>query len=510
METTTFFSKLNATLATNRRNRKLAFGILLLVFLGMQVFLSPSLRGSDQFWYVGDVERVVLQDGLFKTNSIFPNSMPENASELPRSWVQNKPVSYLVLPLVYLTQNGHVAWMLFNMMCLFLAAFFTGKVLQIQKERLLYFIAVFVFFPFNFYLATQALPEIFILFLIAGIHYLLLVPPLNFKKNVLLAVITAVLICQRPNYILLLVLIPILFFIFHRKKAVVFSPSFVAIAIFSSFISLLFGEHLLKSPSIIDTIINNVHGVSNMGNFFDNYDHSNVSLNDLIALVWGKFGGAMKVQFGLSGLSAFMFYLINLMLLSIPVLLIQRKLITQKHLVCLGFIGIHFMTVILFFNQYRYAAAIVPSLFILCVSMLRNLNWRTTSNQYVRLILFAVFFVASIGIGWQVRRQANAEKQVTQELRTLSAKQKFTALMCTWNNGAGLGVGYAVSPKNIYFFPPDITLDDWFSIAAKLETKSGIINPNASLYKKLKPFVVYEQPLELTGMTYFEIDPNKK
>ena len=484
--------------------------MLILVFLGLQLFLSPSLRGSDQFWYVGDVERVVLQDGLFKTNSIFPNSMPDDISDLPRPWVQNKPVSYLVLPLVYLLQNGHIAWMLFNMICLFLSAFFVARVLQIMGVKLLYFVAAFVFFPFNFYLATQALPEIFILFLIAGIHYLLLVPPINLKKIAVLAVITAVLICQRPNYILLLILIPLLFFIFNRKKALVFSLSFTAIALLSCSIALLFGEHLIKSPSITDTIINNVHGVSNMGNFFDQYDHSNVSLTDLIAIVLGKFGGAMQVQFGFSGISAFMFYLVNLMLLSIPVLLVQRKLINQKHLVCLGFIGIHFMTVILFFNQYRYAAAIMPSLFILCVSMLRNLNWRIVSNSFFRLAIIAGCFVASLAIGWQVRRQASTEREVTHELRMLSEKQRFTALMCTWNNGAGLGVGYAVSPKNIYFFPPDIALEDWFSIAKKLNTKSGIINPKATLYKKLKPFVIYEQPLERTGMTYFEINPDKK
>ncbi len=505
METNTVFSRFETKLAAHPSYRMVAFAFLVFLFFGMQLFMSPSLRGSDQFWYVGDVERVVLQDGLFKTNSIFPNSMPENLSDLPRPWVQNKPVSYLVLPLVYVTQNGHVAWLLFNMICLFSAAFFIGRVLQIRTEKFLYFVAVFVFFPFNFYLATQALPEIFILFLIAAIHYLLLVPPINYKKVIMLAMISAVLISQRPNYILLLPLIPLLFYFVHREKALTLSVSFVVVAVLSCSMALLFEGHLIKSPSITDTIINNVHGVSNMGSFFDQYDHAKVSLGDLIVIVWDKFGGAMKTQFAFSGLSAFMFYLINLMLLSIPVLFFQRKMITQKHLVCLVFIGIHFMTVILFFNQYRYAAAIIPSLFILCVSMIRNWNGPIFSGLLFRPILLCGSLVISMAIGWQVRKQSITEKMMIGEIQSLSNERKFTALMCGWNNGGGLAVGYAVSPKNIYFFPPLIPLDEWFSTAQKLQTHSGIINPKSSLYKKLKPFIIYETALEHSGMTYFEV-----
>ncbi len=395
------------------------------------------------------------------------------------------------------------------MISLFAAAFFIGRVLQIRRDKLIYFVAVFVFFPFNFYLATQALPEIFILFLIAAIHYLLLVPPINYKKVILLAMISAVLISQRPNYILLLPLIPLLFYFVQREKALTLSVSFVVVAVLSCSIALVFEGHLIKSPSITDTIINNVHGVSNMGNFFDQYDHAKVSLGDLMVIVWDKIGGAMKTQFAFSGLSAFMFYLINLMLLSIPMLFYQRKMMQQKHLVCLVFIGIHFMTVILFFNQYRYAAAIIPSLFILCISMFRNWNRSIFKGLLFRSTLLLGCLAVSIAIGWQVRKQAIAEKIMISEVQNLTVERKFTALMCGWNNGGGLAIGYAMSPKNVYFFPPNISLDAWFSTANKLQTQSGMINSKSKLYQKLKPYMVYEKMLVNGDFTYFEVGSQK-
>ena len=262
MITQNFFSA-DSQIQEAQETKKFAvkLAILFVVFFALLCIFSPYVRGSDQYWYVGDVERVVLQDGLFRSNSIFPASLPDDVSKLPRPWVQNKPVSYIVLGITYLTQNGQFAWLILNSICLFLTAWFTAKALHIAKDKRMPLIAMFVFFPLNFYLATQALPEIFLMFLISVMGWLLLAAKKSTSNSVLLAFVAGFLICHRPNYILLLLLIPCIQFILYREEAWKMALIFVAVSLTTAYAgSLLLAEHLIRVPSIFDTVLNNMPG----------------------------------------------------------------------------------------------------------------------------------------------------------------------------------------------------------------------------------------------------------
>lgn len=487
------------------QKQKLFLGFLVVVFFSLLWFFSPSVRGSDQYWYVGDVERAAFQDGAFKTNSVFPMSLPDDISELPRPWVQNKPVSYLVYPIAVLTRNGHLAWLIFNTVCLFFTGFFISRTAKIRREKLLLFMAVFMFFPLNFYLASQALPEVFIMFLISAIHYLLLFGQINYKKIVLLGFIIGVLICQRPNYILLILFTPLFFLMLYRKKGMAYSAFFVTISLIASMGVLLFKEHLIKLSSVVDTIVNNEQGKSNMGNFFGATIQQKPTISELFPIVIHKFQGALTEQFQFSGTSVIMFYLVNLLMVSIVYLMVRKKLFTPVHLVCLIFIGIHLMTIVLFYNQYRYAASIIPSLFLLNISMLRDFR-----SPFVRTTKFGVLLLilgGTIGfsIGYKIRQQAKEEKLYVQKLRTLANKYSFTAIMATWNNGSGLASGYAFSPKTTFYFSPTMEVESWLATAKKLHTPYGIINPDSKLYKKIKPYIIKEVPMQHSELVFFEV-----
>lgn len=487
------------------RKQLLQLGLLFLAFCALLCFFSPNVRGSDQYWYVGDVERVVLQDGLFKSNSVFPESLPADINDLPRPWVQNKPATYLVLPFALITKSGHIAWLIFNAICLYAAAFFTGRVLRIANNKMLLFIAVFVFFPVNFYLASQALPEIFVLALVAAIHYLLLSGKISYPKIILLGVIVAFLTCQRSNYMLLLLIVPMIFYVISKKHVLQFIAVFILVTIATSTMNVLFGQHLLKTPSVISTIVNNVQGKSNMGNFFGNFDNPNAGISDLLPVLFQKFSGAMAEQFHLGGLPSVMFYLINIMLLCIPVLFFQKKLFTRIHLVCLAFLAVHFITIVLFYNQYRYAAAIVPSLFIMNVTLFRNLKIRFFQQSKFRYGVLAFAMLMSIGIGLQLRKQSFADRELVTEIKDTIREHHSDAVMCSWNNGSGLAVGYAASPKNTFYFIPQMPLSDWIAAARKIGANGAFLNPESELYKKLKPFAGKETALKNSNMVFLEI-----
>lgn len=487
-------------------NRKTVMALTALIALFFVVLLicSPSVRGSDQYWYVGDIERVVTGDGVYRTNSVFPASMPEDVSELPRPWVQNKPVSYVVLLLTYITQNGHVAWLVFNTLCLFAAAFLTGRILRLASSNLVLFSAVFMFFPFNFYLATQALPEIFIMSLIAAIHYVLVREPLGYGKIALLSLITGILICHRPNYMLLVVFVPVLFYILYRRRSIIYSLIFVIASTLIGACSAFFHGHLIKSPSILETIAFNIQGKTNMGVFFPDPANKVPALGEMLPILMEKFLGAMKLQFEIIGFSSVMFYVVNLMLVGIPILLWQRKFKGANNAICLMFIAIHFATIILFYNQYRYAASIMPALFIILYQVWQNSKLQIKQN-FLKYGLVAGCVVISLAIGYQVRRQAKDDQVLIAEFRQLSHQHEFDALMCTYDPAFSLVAGYALSPKLIYFYKSDISAAQWLAAAAKMNTGSGIINPKSKLYKQLKPQITTEAKIGGLPLVYFEI-----
>ena len=496
--------------ANNPKRFAFTLGLLVIFFFTTLFILSPSLRGSDQYWYVGDIERVVLQDGLYKSNSVFPASMPNDINELPRPWVQNKPVSYIVLMLAYITRNGHLAWLIFNTICLFASALMTARILKVTPRKLLLFIGIFTFFPLNFYLASQALPEIFIMFLIAVIHYLLLSARLNVVNMLLLGFVTGLLISQRPNYLLLIPIVPILLYIIQKRSSLLFSAMFLIVACGLTFCStLMFDEHLVKSPTMLDTVINNVPGETNMGSFLYAYDNSNIGFVDLVQIIFKKFIGAMVIQFEILGISSLMFYLINVMLIAIPVLFFLSKMKRPSNTTALVFIGIHFLTVILFYNQYRYAAAIIPSLFILNIRMIRSGKWVFINNVTTGVVVFVCFAVMSFGIGYQVRNDAIADDRINSEIKQLAAKHQFKSLMCEWNNGGCLSVGYSLSPKTVFYFPKDYSAQEWTASAKKLNATHGIVYSKSGVYNKLKPYIINKQEIQNSDIVFFEVDLSK-
>lgn len=500
---------MNSEYTFGNRKTIMALAAVVFVFFAILIFCSPSVRGSDQYWYVGDIERVVLGDGIYRTNSVFPASMPDNAAELPRPWVQNKPVSYVVLMLTYVTRNGHVAWLIFNTLCLFAAAFFTGRILRLSSRNLVLFTAIFMFFPFNFYLASQALPEIFIMSLIAAIHYLILRAPLDFKKILLLSLITGTLICHRPNYILLIAFVPILFYYLYQRKSLIYSVTFVILSMVVAAGSAFFHGHLIKTPSILETIAYNIQGKTNMGVFFPDPTNKAVVLSDMFPILIEKFKGAMMLQFEIIGFSSVMFYVINVMLLSLPILLLQRKLKGPVNVISLMFIAIHFATIILFYNQYRYAAAIMPSLFILIYQVYQNIGINVIKSDSVKYAVLAGCVVVSLGIGYQVRRQAIEDQVLIAEFRQLTSEEQFNSLLCTYDPAFSLVAGYALSPKLVYYFPGDITAEAWWAAANKMNTRSGILNPKSKLYKQLKPQITKERKIDGVQLVYIEVGPAK-
>lgn len=489
-------------------SRLLFYGLLLTLFFLILSWASPHLRGSDQYWYVGQAERVVLGDGQFKSNSIFPLSMPEDLTQLPRPWVQNGPASYVVLPFTYLTGNGHLAWLILNTICLFISAVLIARSLKLNAENSFWFTGIFMFFPFNFYLASQALPELFVMLLISSVMFLMLRKP-SIAKALLTAIAVGILCWQRSNYVLLLVLVPIVYAVAARKKALFPALAFLIVGLTTVSCSSLFDDHLVKSPGFKDIILLNKQGGSNMGAFLHPYDNSNLSWADVVPVAIEKAGGALRTQFEVSTPSTtLMFYTINLMFPAFLIFIFRREPNLQTKLTLSVLVGIHLATIVLFYNQYRYAASIIPALFYASVFVVRRYHWSRRSVMKMASVACVLFM--SLGLGWQLRSQTIQEYGQMNYARKILQSKTVNALMCEYASGAGLQVGYMVDPKPTFFFPSDYPLEKWLETARKLRTKHGVVFSRTGIYAQLKPRIKSEVTFPDTNMIFFEIDTNEQ
>src|SRR5690606_25223841 len=131
----------------------------------------------------------------------FPAGMPQNPEDLPRPWVQNRPVVYVVIALASLIGDSHFAWVVMNLVFTLLSLYLLYRLMKLEVVHhpglILLAMAVFLFIPLNFYLVMQALPEIFNELLTLVITFTLLSRISPNLKAVLAAVITGILIYQR-------------------------------------------------------------------------------------------------------------------------------------------------------------------------------------------------------------------------------------------------------------------------------------------------------------------------
>ena len=131
--------------------------ILALLSTSACVLLSSGhTRGTDQFWYVADVESLVR--GQHVTNNIFPANLAARGT-LPGPFVHNNITLYLVVPLATLL-GGHWGWLATNLMCTVGSALIVFMSLRQVSVRVAALMAsLFLLWPLTVWLTCNALSE---------------------------------------------------------------------------------------------------------------------------------------------------------------------------------------------------------------------------------------------------------------------------------------------------------------------------------------------------------------
>lgn len=481
-------------------------GFFFLLYLAAALFSSPFPKGSDQYWNTSNIDRVIHGDGQYRTNNIFPASMPDSVSDLPRPWVQNRPVVYLAVTFAYLFRNANASFVILNCVFLFFAAFLLYRLLvyanKVDEDRALLLTALFLIFPINFYLATQALPEIFNEFVAIAIGYTLLCAQPGLFRSVLVAFLCGVLMYQRDTNILLVPLIALYYFLYARESALSGIISMAVVIV----LFILLRPYLLPSHTIqpLDgwAVITNVRpGTSDMINYLYK-DLPPIGLSQGLKIIAQKFGSAMKFQFVPEAATGVFFYLINALLVALVAIGIRiRKLAfsSQKLLtLAIIFVLLHFATVILFRNQYRFAAIILPYLFIGLLLALDYFKWFRNWQQRLLLAVAVLFVAINAASGIQNRRAALKEHQEVVILQ--DAKKKYIGekplLVHRFDAANSLIAAYAFSPNPCFYFPGDQDVQQLFTVGRTLDTDLLVLKKDTKAYERFLPYIVSEQVID--------------
>lgn len=486
----------------------MARAILLIIIFSLYAVsanvFSPFPRGSDQYWNIGNVDRVVNVDGLYKTNNIYPASLPASNAGLPRPWVQNRPIVYIVTAFALLTKHAQQTWIVINCVFLFLSALLLYKMLHTEKgsdDNLikLFVACLFLVYPFNFYQALQGLGEIFNQFLVISIVYLLTRKPDTYAGVAGAGLLAGLLIYQRENYVLLILLLPFYFLFFApRSKKYSFILVFTGITA-SLFLMkpLLLPSHTISPLNFISVITKERYGQSTMSAYL----YATLPAQPLsrsVEVVMGRAAYALKAQFAISKSIALFFYLINLLLIPYILLLFNvRKLPLQqkKELFLVSvFVLLHFVTVSLYQNQYRFAAILVPLLMLCAYRVIQNARAYHKAARVFLIALITLFIAVNVYIGMQNRRESfNEHRLVMQVSDVKKSVIKNNPVFVDFTAELPWTIGYAMSPNLCYFFPGDTDMADIVNASEKLHTNFFIIQKNTDFYKRVKNNIISEQ-----------------
>src|SRR5438105_5353116 len=139
---------------TSDRGPVLALTVAFSVLCACVLVTSGYIRGTDQFWYVADVES--LTHGQYVTNNIYPANLV-SPGPLPRSFVHNNVTLYIAVPLARLL-GGQAGWLATNLACTFGSALLVWLSLRRPSAKAAALAASFLLlFPVTIWLTCHAL-----------------------------------------------------------------------------------------------------------------------------------------------------------------------------------------------------------------------------------------------------------------------------------------------------------------------------------------------------------------
>ena len=337
------------------------FCILLFVVLVSRGTIG--LRGSDQYWYTGEVEDI-LRGHINQANVVFPFHAVRNL--VPPPFNHHTLVHYMVLPFAKVL-GAYGGWIVFNVLSTILSACLLAMlVYRVRGQRAaLFALVIGLFMPLTFWVTSQPYLETSLsVYAVLGL-FLYISMENSLKKWLLLLGLFVFAYCCRMSFLPMLLAVPVGYLLHAGRLRL--STVLTTIVMFAVIAGSIATYRHVFQPDPALTLSRYLN--SKVPGYSDN-SHLLYSTGEMHIepwMVWRKMLAGIKEQFVVKPIQAQLFYLpFNIMaLLSLLFCFTARKGAEQR--AALGIVAIfalHFITVCLRGNELRFLMIANPAVLL--------------------------------------------------------------------------------------------------------------------------------------------------
>lgn len=447
---------------------------------------ATGLRGSDQYWYVADVEALGRR-GEHLTNSLFASSLIAHGSTAQELFVHDGLNLYLVAPLAAVF-SGYVGWLLANLAATLAAAGMIGLTIyrNTADRAFAALVAVlYTLFPVTFWLSTQPLIEATTAPFVALALWALVRPDRTARAYGMTALWLAVAYLCRSTFALPLAALGLAALLDSRSEHLVWRRLKTVAGVTSVLvIASLLGAFVFRSsmPSkLADVAMNGMPGTSNMAfMLWPNPPTFELSLFLRKAL------SNLSQQF-FAGFREQVFYApFNLVAAAAVAPFFYTRASATSRLAAwaaLVLIGTHVATIIIHQNQFRYLLVCFPATLVSAALFLHerfNGRRRLLGFALVAALLFSA--CAAVLLIQFLRKDAREDAKLREDVAELIApvSKADGILVCNSDNLQQSLLAFTARPRPVVGIRGDYPVESYKELA-RYSNARWVLCPRRSL-----------------------------
>ncbi len=454
-------------------------GFVVMVTIATLFAASGGVRGTDQYWYVTEVE-TLLRDRAIATNVVFPVGLLGDGSGLPPPFIHNNLSVYLAaIPALVVGPFG--GWVVLNLLAVL------GTSLLIYRTALLVATrwaamacaVLYPLLPLTSWHTAQPLAEASITFFAALAVYGLATCGSSTRRWLGLVAALGLLYAARQSYLPLLLAAPVVFLVIRMRterppRRDAFGPAGLILG--ATILAVLAVSGLFAAENVQFSYTRLWHtAVPNQtDNMWFNFDLSSANLSDSLPfdprLLGPKLVGHLAQQFvNFESAPVGVFYwTFNILALVAIAKFLWERAPRRVQLLALGigFIGLHFVTVVLFQNQFRYTLPALPILLVVLAMVLSDVRWldlRLSSRPIALALGFCVLGLAPTVVLARTLRAEGSANGTAEAAASALFDRNLAATEPAWlvYEGTPQLLTYAARPRLVLQVAPTYTIDEY-------------------------------------------------
>jgi len=391
------------------------------IFVLLILFAASDFRGTDQYWYMADVE--ALLEGGKTTNNVYPVQILSPEVRIPCPFMHNILNLYLVLPAARIV-GAFRGWIATNILASIVTALLIALLVAKVADKWVAALAYtgYLLLPLTIWQSSQPLAEA----TIAPFVALGLLTYVWSETNKRLWALTFVVVCAayycRASFLPLLFVIPVAYLAQNRPvriKNVLAALGFLGLAVFVVIIGkMIFVQSM---PTSFRRIITNaIPGITGNSDVVFSLSPRPIVIEEM----WLKASRYLSYQFWSPNRSSQIFYLPFNVLAAISLCLCFTKKSRLEVRLCyctMTLLLLHIATIIVHQNQFRYLLVVSPVALAGAAVMINKIKF--LQSRQIRLGLkfgLIILLIASnIPLVARLRQEGFRERELRTALNSI-------------------------------------------------------------------------------------------